>query len=215
MNIVNTEFPSKHYFKEVRQKKRIVVHHTEGDLPGAGTLRWWQTRNNGAGTVATPWIIRADGDVIKVFDDKYWAYAFGLTLPIAKELERTTVHIELASWGVVVPHPTIPNAFTDDANKKQVFQPAEVISYPEPWRLGYRHFYRYTDAQIKTLVELIRDISLRHGIPVKYAYDTFFPLNTVALSGAPGLYGHTAFRLDKADPHPQPNLIEALAASFA
>lgn len=212
MQYIPVRFPDKHYFRQVRKKVRIVGHHTEGDPPGLGTVNWWKTRKGGAGTVATPYIIRADGDILHLFDDKYWAFAFGLSIPIAKTLEMGTVHIELASWGAVVPH--ADGGFTDNANTLARIAPEDVVTYPQPWRLGFSSFHKYTSAQIATFVELVKDISIRHGIPCRYDYETFFALNTVALSGAPGLYSHAAFRLDKADMHPQPELIAALSASF-
>lgn len=212
MQYIPVRFPDKHYFRQVRKKVRIVGHHTEGDPPGLGTISWWKTRKGSAGTVSTPYIIRGDGDVLHLFDDKYWAYAFGLSIPMAKTLEMGTVHIELASWGAVIPHPD--GGVTDNANTLARIDPADVITYPAPWRLGFSSFHKYTAAQIATFVELVKEVSIRHGIECRYSYETFFALNTVALSGKPGLYSHAAFRLDKADMHPQPELIAALSTAF-
>lgn len=213
MKYISVNFPAKHYYKQIRRKTRIVVHHTEGDPQGLGTLEWWKTRKGGKGTVCTPYLIRQDGDILHLFDDRYWSYAFGLNMPIAKSLEMSTIHIELACWGGVVPHPS-GEGFTDDANKSLRLSDSEVITYPEPWRVGFRSFHKYSPAQISSLVELCRALSVKHGIECEYRYDRFFSLNSDALRGAPGLYSHAAFRLDKADLHPQPELIQALSAAF-
>lgn len=212
MNILQQPFPSKHYYKDQAPKQRIICHHTEGDTAGRGAIEHWKTRTDGRGTVCTPYIIRADGDVLQLFDPKNWAYALGLgSRGFYRELERTSVQIELASWGALVKK---GETFVDNYNQGVVIPPDQVEMYPMPWRLGFSYFQKYTPQQIATLVELVQTTAKAFNIPVFYHFSTFFAYNKLALAGTPGLYGHTAFRLDKTDLHPQPDLVQALQVAF-
>ncbi len=205
------KFPKKHFFEDEFEKVRIVVHHTEGDPTGLSSIEWWKLRMGGKGKVATPYIINADGQVLQLFDDRFWAYALGLQgkHPNALGLERTSVHIELACYGALI----VDNQgnIVDNINKKRIFAPNEVVVYDPPWR-GFTYYASYTQAQIDALIELIDAICQKHPrIERKFDEGDFFGKTNKALTGASGIYGHCAFRADKSDPHPQKELIDALS----
>ncbi len=213
MNSISNPIPFKHYYREIWPKKMIIGHHTEGDPSGKGSVEWWKMRNNGAGTVCTPYIIQDDGDVLVLYDDKFWSFALGIgSKGQARRIEQGAVNIELASWGAIE---KIGERFIDNYSRSRIIPPDQVIQYPTVWRLGFEYFQRYTPAAIQTFCELVKDISTRHEIPVVFNRFNFFGYqNPDVKAGKPGLYSHAAFRMDKADMHPQPDLIEALEKAF-
>lgn len=217
-------FPITKYYRSIYEKTQIDLHHTVSGNGVQGDINWWI---KSLFRIATAFIIARDGVIHQLFNSAYWAYhlgvkdatlsALGITNVSAKGLNRNSIGIELDSWGGLLPvgaslfYPAkwdkerkiyVPN------NKCKPLTKDSVIEYQEPYR-GFTFYERYTDAQLASLYELLRYLTVRNDIPRQYN-ENMFEMNIEALSGAPGIWSHSSHRDDKSDVHPQPELIETL-----
>ena len=74
---------------------------------------------------------------------------------------------------------------------------------------GYKHWYKYTDAQIESLRQLVVYLCETYDIPKNYRKE-IFDLDNEAFKGTPGIYTHNSVRKDKADIYPCPRMIKML-----
>lgn len=192
----------KNTIKQVYQKRQIVLHHTAGGPDASSAVSWWNTRLGGKGTVATAFVISRDGTLLQAFDPKYWANH--IAAPGRRFLDHHSIGIELCNYGPVIP---IKGKFYAFVNLKKEVK--DVIHYPEGYKgdivMGkyqkFEYFERYSAEQIKTLKTLVRQLSDEFGIP--YAFDLTCKINSKALTGTPGIFTHSSYRIDKSDLHPQ------------
>jgi len=222
MDIKKVNFASKNFVQERVKKTQIVLHHTVSGEGVEGDIAWWNKMDE---KIATHYIIDRQGVVHQLFDDDFWAYHLGLTadhfrkfnMPF-QNLNKTSIGIELDSWGPVLPSGDkyYPVKW-DSASKKHVPDAAKkpLVHYPTEYCTGakykgFQFFEMYTDKQLASLSKLLEKLCVDHGIPVGYKGDQFWIANKMALSGQPGIWGHVSFRTDKSDPHPQPNLVKLL-----
>lgn len=188
-------FPKQHYFSTMQRKTQIVLHHTAGGS-AMSAINWWKTRNDGKGTVATPYVIERNGDIYQLFNAFQWAHHLGVAGK--SNLDKQSIGIELVCFGAL----QLQNA-----------QGKEIIDYGIQGYRGSRYFEKYTNAQMESLSLLLPILSTFAGIPIKKApYKNLFEVSADALAGKPGLYTHAAYRPDKSDCHPQPELVEMLAS---
>lgn len=208
------------FFSEKHTKNQIFIHHTSGSSNPYFVVDGW---NNNIDKIGTPYVIAGkpkdqnskykDGDIIQCFDENYYAYHLGIPSEIFKKynleykrLDKTSIGIELTSWGYVIKQKdgtfknyvggTIPNEDVIDLGK-------EVR--------GHRYYHAYTDSQLKSLKELLVYLCEKYNIPKTYT-EGMFDINQGCLSGIGGIWSHTACRLDKTDVAPQPKLIDLLKA---
>ena len=80
----------------------------------------------------------------------------------------------------------------------------------KPFR-GSLYYERYTDAQIKSVVDLIHYWAYMYKLDLSYK-DDIWDICDRALEGKEGLYSHASVRPDKSDAYPCPRLIAALKA---
>lgn len=204
------------YFKDVNDKKQIVLHHTAGNSSGVNVVNSWN--NDKRGRIATFCVISGagssntkDGEIVQAFSSKYWAYHLGIKSEVFLSkglkhqiLDKTSIGIEVCNWG---PLEEINGKFYNYVDGE--VNAADVCTLDEPYK-GFKHWHAYTDAQIESLIQLLKYLSETYNIPLKYSYDEFFKVSTTALKGLPGLYTHNSYRKDKTDVYPSPKLILAL-----
>jgi len=190
-----------------------------------------------ADRIATCIIIDDKGIANQCFSSKYWAHHLGVKSTYLKangftdwttrnvELNRGSIAIEIDNWG---------GLFLGDGSVKQFGLKAdgtpnliktisgkfyaaygnvvdcEVQEYPQGFR-GNKYYEKYSEAQLKTVGELLLLWNIKYGIPLDYHPD-MFDISQAALAGQRGVWSHTSFRTDKSDVHPQPELIEMLKA---
>lgn len=186
------------YYTGIFPKKFIFLHHTSG-ASAASAVSWWNTKPD---RVSTPFIIERDGTIFQTFDEKYWAYALGVKGATA--MEKSSIHIELVSWGGL--------NYNDSERKfltytKHEIPDNEVVLLPFSWR-GYKAFHCYTDPQIESLrqliVELRKEFNIPHNTENREKFWEFRQFQKVP----PGIWSHTTVREDKSDIFPQPSLIQ-------
>ncbi|MGL5079077.1 MAG: N-acetylmuramoyl-L-alanine amidase [Waterburya sp.] len=218
---IDINFPDLHFFRTIQKKRQIVLHHTEGNPNGLSSIQWWRTRNQGRGTVATPYLVDEDGVVLRLFPSYFWANALGKGFA---HLDRSAVQIELCSYGYLqkTKYGFLDDVAVQDFERERIkrgleFASRRLIPESEVVQKDFRwgtYFARYTDDQIDTTVKLIRYLSERYDIPVKFNYEDMFDVSRKAINGVPGLYTHASFRSDKLDLCPQDHLIEKLKHYF-
>ena len=212
-NIKDVNFPENQYFKQEFAKTQIAIHHTVSGPGVMGVVNWWLSTPD---RIATSIIIDRNGDIIRCFSTKYWAYHLGvrsediIASGIAKynRLDYNCIGVELDSWGGLVKHTDgkwYP-ATWDTKKKKSVPNTKctaveNVTEYPKGFR-GFYGFESYTAEQIEALKELLLYWNKTWNIPLDY-HPTMWELSADALSGAPGIWTHVSMRTDKSDTHPQ------------
>jgi N-acetyl-anhydromuramyl-L-alanine amidase AmpD len=195
-------FPESQFYREEFEKKQIVLHHTASGRGASGDYKHWLTNEE---RVATCQIINQDGTSAQLFNSKYWGHHIGCGHPNNRKLNQQSIAIEIDSWG----------GLTFD-EKDRVFKsytgtivPKENVHEYEKSFRGFRFYEKYTPEQIESTRKFILFWSKTYGIPLAYNED-MWDVSNKALEGTPGVWAHVSFRKDKADVHPQPELIEML-----
>ena len=228
------DFPQEKYYPLEYPKKQIVLHHTVSGPGVRGDIQHWLSL---ADRIATCIIIDNNGIANQCFSSKYWAHHLGVKSTYLKakgfpdwtsrnvELNRASIAIEIDNWGgLILGDGTekqfglnkydMPNMIYTIVGKFYAAYgnavTCDVQEYPNGFR-GYNYYEKYSEAQIKTVGELLLLWKIKYGIPLDYHPD-MFDISMEALGGKSGVWSHTSFREDKSDVHPQPELIEMLKA---
>ena len=226
IKVVDYEFPDNQYYPTHTFKKRIDLHHMASGQSLIGDINWWLGNKE---RVATCCGIERDGSIGTMFSSKYWAHALGVKIKefdkfnieriyrvknngkryVANNeiLNEETIACELDSWGRLTKK---GNSFYSWTNEK--IDPGLVQIYDKPFK-GQHYFEKYTDEQIRSLEKLLIYWRDTYNIDISYKGDIIFEQNKRALSGEKGLWTHGAYRKDKDDVHPQPELIQMLKAA--
>ncbi len=202
------------YVKVNTKKDAIVLHHTAGGHNPMWTINSWD--NDTRGRIATSFVIGGksisgdaslDGIVCMAFNHKYWAWHLGVKGTNGR-LDKKSIGIEICNYGPITKGKD--GKFYNWVNKPM--PSTDVYDLGVVWR-GYRYFHKYTNAQLDSLLNILRWLSQEHGIDISsnkpWSIDSF-NVNQDALSGGSGLWTHVNYRKDKTDCHPQPELIQML-----
>ena len=213
------DYPKDQYFSnedDVYEKTQVIIHHTESGSGVRGDIQTWLSTSK---RIATCIIIDRDGTVNQLFSSKYWGAHVGAG---KSSLDKHSIGVELDSWGGLI---------LGDGRVKQIGKNSDgtekyiktisgkyyatygnivnvpVTEYGFKFR-GYKFYESYTEAQIKSIGELLLLWNKRYGIPLTYR-ENFYELSQEALSGIPGVWSHTSYRPypEKFDIHPQPELL--------
>lgn len=209
------------YFSEEKTRKTsIFLHHTAGWNDPYQQVRIWERDKRGR--VGTQFLIggpnssngdrQYDGVVIQCFDDEFWAGHLG---NVNKFMHKHSVGIELCNFGFL-------------EYKKGEFltwagtpvQEDQVIELSDPFR-GYRYYHKYSNAQIKSLHNLLLYLSKLHKIDIeeglqewifdKGRYEALEYNSELRWNGKSGLYSHTNVNEEyKWDINPQPNIMNMI-----
>lgn len=218
------------YYKTKTKKDTIWLHHTAGGSRPDWTIGGWERDfikdkngnpvldedgNPKPSKVATPYLIGRkssstndslwDGKVLKTFDDKYWAYHLGINTN-SKNLNSKSIGIEICNYGPLTQGKD--GRFYNYVNKP--INDEDVVELDKPFR-GYKHYERYTDAQIESTRKLILYLQKRWDIEIESGiYDEdWFEYNSKWFELG-GLRSHTQVRKGKFDIFPQKEMIQML-----
>ncbi len=194
------DFPESQYYKEEFKKKSIILHHTASGKGSEGDRTFWASNIE---HVATSHIINRDGSVCQLYNSKYWAHHIGSTHPNNRILNQQSIGIEIDSWGILTWRDGKFYTYTN-----QIIPESDVIEYDKSFR-GGRFFERYTPRQIEAVRLLLLFWGDAYNIPLDY-HEDMWDISQSALNGQPGIWGHTSFRKDKSDIHPQPEMVTML-----
>lgn len=150
------------YYQEETAKQRIVVHFTAGYLKG--DLAALTKKDN---HVSTPFVVARDGTIYQLFSSKYWSYHLGKGAQGGnQQMSSSAVAIELSN----VAYLREKNGTLVDPYGAEYCSTADQDAYQKvatPYR-GYTTFATFTDAQYKSLINLLRYLTATYKIPAAF-----------------------------------------------
>ena len=195
------------YFAEESAKTQIYLHHTAGNGNAEAVSRYW---NGTSDRVATAFVVGQDGLIVQCFSSKHWAWHLGISKAEFKgqgakyqNLDKASVGIEVCNWGYLKEK---DGKFYNYVNTR--VPDSMVTTLEEPFK-GFKHWYKYTDAQIESTRQLLVYLCDTYNIPREYRAQ-IFSLDKEAFKGTPGIYTHNSVRKDKSDIYPCPRMIQML-----
>jgi N-acetyl-anhydromuramyl-L-alanine amidase AmpD len=195
------------YFAEESAKTQIYLHHTAGNGNAEAVSRYW---NGTSDRVATAFVVGQDGLIVQCFSSKHWAWHLGISKAEFKgqgakyqNLDKASVGIEVCNWGYLKEK---DGKFYNYVNAR--VPESMVTTLDEPFK-GFKHWYKYTDAQIESTRQLLVYLCDTYNIPREYRAQ-IFSLDKEAFKGTPGIYTHNSVRKDKSDIYPCPRMIQML-----
>lgn len=211
LNVKNVGFEG-FYHKQAFQKNQIVLHHSAGWDTARQMFDIWKGDN--AHHVATAIGITDDGEVIRGYDEAFWAVhigAYDVGLPNFMELETKSIGVEICNWGALETRNSEHFTWVGDFGKRGrgVTLPNEKVI--ELNYKGYKFYEAYTDAEIESTRRWIMLNAIRFDIPLAYNENDFWAVSKNACSGKAGLYTHNSYISWKSDVSPQPKLIAMLS----
>jgi N-acetyl-anhydromuramyl-L-alanine amidase AmpD len=212
--------PTTQYVTKDYEKSQIYLHHTASDHNPFGVVSYWTETGERVGTAfiiageARSASTYQDGDIIQCFPSKKAAWHLGLKQvdlnrgkpgnETSEFLNLNTIGIEICNWGYLVES---PKGFKSYAGA--IVPDMYVCEYETPFR-GYRHYERYSDAQLESARKLLLYLCDKYDITKTFKGIEIFDIDKRALRGENGIFTHVSVRTDKYDCHPQPELIQML-----
>jgi N-acetyl-anhydromuramyl-L-alanine amidase AmpD len=195
------------FFAEESAKNQIYLHHTAGNGNAEAVSRYW---NGTSDRVATAFVVGQDGLIVQCFSSKHWAWHLGISKAEFKgqgakyqNLDKASVGIEVCNWGYLKEK---DGKFYNYVNAR--VPESMVTTLDEPYK-GFKHWYKYTDAQIESTRQLLVYLCDTYNIPREYRAQ-IFSLDKEAFKGTPGIYTHNSVRKDKSDIYPCQRMIQML-----
>lgn len=195
------------YFAETSPKTQIYLHHTAGNGNAEGVSRYW---NGNDSRIATAFIIGENGTIVQCFSSKHWAWHLGIDQEdFARNgakysnLNKLSVGIEVCNWGYLKKK---GDKFYNYAGG--VVNPSYVTELETPYK-GYKYWYKYSDAQIESLRQLVVYLCETYNIPKEYRSE-IWAIDKEAFKGSKGIFTHNSVRKDKSDIYPCPRVIKML-----
>jgi N-acetyl-anhydromuramyl-L-alanine amidase AmpD len=195
------------YFAESSPKTQIYLHHTAGNGNAEGVSRYW---NGNDSRIATAFIIGENGTIVQCFSSKHWAWHLGIDQEdFARNgakysnLNKLSVGIEVCNWGYLKKK---GDKFYNYAGG--VVNPSYVTELETPYK-GYKYWYKYSDAQIESLRQLVVYLCETYDIPKDYRSE-IWAIDKEAFKGTKGIFTHNSVRKDKSDMYPDPRVIKML-----
>jgi N-acetyl-anhydromuramyl-L-alanine amidase AmpD len=189
-----------YFFKEVNDKKQIVLHFTMGNI--AGDIR---TLTGERGRISVPYVIARDGTIYRLFSSEYWAHHLGVKdaelSPHASSgpaLSKQTIGIELSNYGPL----TLKGTDLYTEYNTWYCTLADTTQYTvldKPYR-DYKYYAAYTELQYDSLTILLRFLTAAYGIPRKFLAETArFEKNVKNTLNFSGIVSHVNYRDGKTD----------------
>lgn len=195
------------YFAEASPKTQIYLHHTAGNGNAEGVARYW---NGNDSRIATAFIIGENGTIVQCFSSKHWAWHLGIDQEdFARNgakysnLNKLSVGIEVCNWGYLKKK---GDKFYNYAGG--LVNPSYVTELETPYK-GYKYWYKYSDAQIESLRQLVVYLCDTYDIPKEYRSE-IWAIDKEAFKGSKGIFTHNSVRKDKSDMYPDPRVIKML-----
>ena len=198
--IIDCPLPDDQYYKDVYNKRQIVIHHTVSNGNAKNVIASWQKTKEKVGVA---FVIDREGKVYKAFSSAHWAHHLGTKEINNTILNKQSIGIELCSWGAL----TFKNGIYYNVAKEEIPK-EEVITYVYPFREN-RYFQKYADKQLESLKLLLQYLCETYKIPKTYIPE-MWEISKSALRGDKGIFTHVSYRKDKSDCHPQKELVEIL-----
>lgn len=198
MKVITTEsLPKFEYYYEVQKiKKKIILHHTVSAI-GKFVDDWFKS-DHGKSKVAVPYVIDKNGDILELFDPRYWAWHIGKGSSMQDNKE--SIGIEIVNEGPLYKRDNGKFYWwVDGAYPQGRFEyKGEPFELEEEWR-GHKYFASYTQPQIDSLMELLEHILATFDIPRHCVRDFNYDRQYYKFNG---VLMHCNLRQDKTDLSP-------------
>lgn len=195
----NTHF----FFEEIVPKKRIVLHFTAGHLKGDLNQLSQQDYH-----VSVPFVIGRNGTIFQLFSSKHWSHHLGMSSNNpGKIYDKESIAIEISNYGwlnkvgsnLETAYSRALNNVTGKKNPIDIYADlSETEAYKEinpPYR--EKKFYAaYTDAQLKSLIRLVRWLCQKYQIPKAVLPPELRFESTKAARDFAGIVSHVNYRTD-------------------
>lgn len=205
--IIQARLDSDQFFAEESKKTQIYLHHTAGGGNAVAVSQYWNSNDT---RIATAFVIGENGNIVQCFSSKHWAYHLGIDSEDFvkngakyQNLNKLSVGIEVCNWG---PLKLRNGKYYNYVNG--VVKPENVTTLETPFK-GTKYWYKYSDAQIESLRQLVEYLCDTYDIPKTYRSE-IWAIDKEAFKGTPGIYTHNSVRKDKSDMYPDPKVIEML-----
>lgn len=188
------------YFRNIHPKKQIVLHHSASADSAHNMYNWW--RNDGVTHVATPIGITDSGEIVRGYEEIFWAHHIGMRNQYNLQRNLEAVAVEIMNWG-----------YLSEANGKFYNYVGGEVPKDRVIELNYRgnkYYETYTEAEIESLRKWILVMAMRFNIPLTYSHEDMWNVSNNAIMGVPGIYSHNSYLSGKTDISPQPKMIEML-----
>lgn len=209
---------------KAEKKYYIFLHHTAGWNNPYAVIKDWATDTRGR--VGTHYVIgginlkndddQYDGKIVQCIPDDYFAFHLGSTSTdkINTYMHKHSIGIEICNFGGLTKQGNNYLTYTG-----QIVNPKYVEDLGYNFR-GYRYWHKYTDKQLESLSQLIRNLSIKYDIDIRIGLNerltkmtpqNAFDFYTEARDGKIlGLLSHTSVRKDKSDVSPQKKLVDMI-----
>lgn len=200
------------YHKQAFEKNQIVLHHSAGWDNSRQMFDIW--KRDSAHHVATAIGITDDGEVVRGYDEAFWAVhigAYDIGLPNFLALETNSIGVEICNWGALETRNGQHFTWVGDFGKRGQSFTLPQNKVIELNYKGYKFYESYTDAEIESTRRWVMLNAIRFAIPISYKEEDFWEVSKNATSGKAGLYTHNSYVSWKTDVSPQPKLISMLS----
>lgn len=234
LTIKESFLPKNEYFPGPVKKEWLFIHHTAGWHNPYNTIKAWG--NDSRGLVATEFVLggpsiknddsKFDGEVVQAFPEGGYGWHLGTGNSL---MHRASVGIEVCNFGQLTKggyFKTVNNKRTWVALKAVSFytyvgveaHPEQIVELNSPFR-NFKHWHKYSDAQLKALKDLILYIANRDSIDVRKGLPELIRKNGVSAFDVcdvnlctrnKGLWNHTNVLTGKVDMFPQAELVDLL-----
>lgn len=173
------------FYKNKTNKKKICIHFTAGNLNSDINQL---TKENFH--VSVPYVIGVNGVIYKLFEDNKWSYHLGRGASGGnKKMSMETIGIELSNYGILKKRGEY--LYTIYNNIFCKINDTDKYYYSKNGYRGYNYFAAYSDAQIDSLIVLLRYLMDKYNIPLNILKEGLYNKN---MSTFKGICSHTNFR---------------------
>jgi N-acetyl-anhydromuramyl-L-alanine amidase AmpD len=181
-----------YFYDEKVKKERIALHHTAGYLKS--DLRALMSKQRGK--VSTNFVIARDGTIYQLFSSAAWSYHMGRgALGGNKKGSSSSIGVELSNFGWLVEkgdelHTIYGSAFCKKSETDL------YTKLDQPYR-GHSYYAGFPDAQINSLIVLMRYLNKSYKIPMAYLPENVRYLTTQKAVDFKGVVSHVNFRTEE------------------
>lgn len=184
-----------HYYQEVTDKKKIILHFTMGYLKGdIATL----TTDH----VSVPFVIGRNGTIYNLFASKYWSYHLGPGAVGGNSvMSKECIGIEISNIG---PLKRIGENLVTTYKDSDIYCSLAETQYytklPSKYR-DYEYYAKFTENQYVSVIKLIKFLCGRYNLPKTFINeaDRFNLLSENSFVDFSGVASHVNCRGDKTD----------------
>ena len=186
--IIDCPLPDDQYYKDVYNKRQIVIHHTVSNGNAKNVINWWKKQVEKIGTA---FVIDREGVIHKAFSSAHWAHHLGTKEKNNRILNKQSIGIELCCWGSL----KFKNEKYLSTTGFEIHKD-EVTTYEHPFR-GVNYFQKYTEKQLESLKLLLQYLCETYKIPKTYIPE-MWEYSKAAVKGDKGIFTHVPIERIKA-----------------